>query len=145
MLAYAVLPRVSEFDRQIYEMVVPPDHCLRKVARVVPWDEFCALRARCMKKADGKHGRTVCKTDYQVEHARARQKATTSQDAEVRREHPKVERKLGEVMNRHNGRHARYRGRWKVLIQELMACTATNVKRLVRLFCAPGAEISTEA
>jgi len=45
-------------------------------------------------------------------------------------------------MNCHNGRHARYRGRWKVLIQELMACTATNVKRLVRLLCAPSAEIS---
>jgi len=63
----------------------------------------CPLVARCMKKVDAKHGRTVCKTDYQVEHARARQEATTSQYAEVRREHPKVERKLGEIMNRHNG------------------------------------------
>jgi IS5 family transposase len=95
-----------------------------------------------MKQAPAGHGRTVCKSDFQAEHRRARQKATTPEYAAVRREHPKVERKLGEVMNRHGRRRARYRGRWKVLVQELMACTATNVKRLVRLLCAPTAEIS---
>jgi len=100
----------------------------------------CPLLARCMKQPPKRHGRTVCKTDYQAEHQRAREKAATPQYTAVRREHPKVERKLGEVMNRHGGRRARYRGRWKVLIQELMACTATNVKRLVRLECAPAAE-----
>jgi len=89
----------------------------------------------------GTFGKTVRKNDYEVEYGRARQKATTPEYAEVRREHPKVERKLGELMNRHGGRRARYRGRWKVLIQELMACTATNVKRLVRLHCAPETEI----
>ena len=99
----------------------------------------CSLLAQCMQQAPGRYGRTVCKSDYQAEHQRARHKATTPQYAAVRREHPKVERKLGEVMNRHGGRHARYRGRWKVLTQELLACTATNVKRLVRLLCAPGA------
>ena len=103
----------------------------------------CPLMARCLKGTPQKtFGRTVRKTDYQVEYQRARDKSTTEEYAAVRREHPKVERKLGEVMNRHGGRHARYRGRWKVLIQELMACTATNVKRLVRLVCAPSAEVS---
>ena len=102
----------------------------------------CPLLAHCMKQPPKRHGRTVCKTDYQAEHQRARAKAATPQYTSVRREHPKVERKLGEVMNRHGGRRARYRGRWKVLIQELMACTATNVKRLVRLGCAPTREIS---
>jgi transposase len=102
----------------------------------------CPLLGRCMKQPPTRYGRTVCKTDYQAEHQRVRDKATTSQYAAVRCEHPKIERKLGEVMNRHGGRRARYRGRWKVLIQELMACTATNVKRLVRLGCARTAEIS---
>jgi len=105
----------------------------------------CPLRARCMKQSTRVHGRTVCKTDYQAEHDRVRRKATTPEYAAIRREHPKVERKLGEVMNRHGGRHARYRGRWKVLIQELMACMATNISRLVRLQCAPVGEISCEA
>jgi IS5 family transposase len=102
----------------------------------------CPLLAPCMKQAPRPHGRTVSKSDFQAEHQRARHKATTPQYTAVRREHPKVERKLGEVMNRHGGRRARYRGRWKVLIQELMACTATNVKRLVRLGCAPEAAVS---
>jgi transposase len=105
----------------------------------------CPLLGQCMKQAPQKKGRTVCKSDYQVEHQRARDKVATPQYAAVRREHSKVERKLGEVMNRHGGRHARYRGRWKVLIQELMACTATNVKRLVRLACAPKAPIPCQA
>jgi IS5 family transposase len=96
----------------------------------------CPLLSRCMKQPPREHGRTVCKSDFQAEHQRARQKVTTPQYAAVRREHPKIERKLGEVMNRHGGRRAAYRGRWKVQIQESMACLATNVKRLVRLGCA---------
>lgn len=106
----------------------------------------CPLMARCLKRTPQKaFGRTVRKTDYQVEYQRARDKSTTAEYAEVRRVHPKVERKLGEVMNRHGGRRARYRGRWKVLIQELMACTATNVKRFVRLRCALEAEVSYQS
>jgi IS5 family transposase len=105
----------------------------------------CPLMDRCVKETPQKaFGRTVRKTDYQVEYQRARDKATTEAYAVVRREHMKVERKLGEVMNCHGGRRARYRGRWKVLSQELMACTATNVKRLVRLVSAPIAEISCQ-
>lgn len=106
----------------------------------------CPLLARCMKQPPRQAiGRTVRKSDYQVEHQRARAKATTPQYAAIRREHPKIERKLGEVMNRHGGRRARYRGRWKVLMQELMACTATNIKRLIRLGCAPAAETTSPA
>jgi transposase len=105
----------------------------------------CPLLAQCMKQTPRRHGRTVCKSDYHAEHQRAREKVTTPQYTAVRREHPKVERKLGEVMNRHGGRRARYRGRLKVLMQELMACTATNVKRLVRLLCAPTAPIRCQA
>jgi IS5 family transposase len=97
-----------------------------------------------MKQPPKSRGRTVRKTDYQAEHDRARQKTTTTQYAAVRREHPMVERKLGELMNRHGGRRARYRGLGRVLIQELMASTAANVKRLVRLVCAPAAEIPCE-
>jgi len=107
--------------------------------------QTCPLLARCMKQPPRRYGRTVCKTDYQAEHDRARRKATTPRYAAVRREHPKVERKLGEVMNRHGGRRARYRGLGKVVIQELMASTATNIKRLVRMLCAPTAEVSCQA
>lgn len=104
--------------------------------------QACALQSCCMKEPPKRYGRTVNKTDYQAEHNRVRQKATTPQYAAVRAEHPAVERKLGEMMNRHGGRRARYRGTWKVLIQQLMVGMATNVKRLVRLQCAPTTEIS---
>jgi transposase len=99
----------------------------------------CPLRQQCLEKTPGAFGRSVRKSDYEPEHHRAREKATTPEYQAVRREHPKVERKLGEVMNRHGGRRARYRGRWKVLVQELMASTAANVKRMVQLLCAPKA------
>jgi IS5 family transposase len=99
--------------------------------------EGCSELNRCMNHPPkGKFGKTVRKSDYEKKHRRAREKANTAEYAAIRQEHPKVERKLGEVMNRHGGRRARYRGRWKVMIQELMACTATNVKRIVQLVCA---------
>jgi IS5 family transposase len=99
----------------------------------------CALLGKCMEKPPKYHGRTVHKNDYEKEYRRVRQKATTEAYASVRAEHRKVERKLGEVTNRHGGRRARYHGTGKVLIQELMACTATNIKRILRLLCAPPA------
>ena len=43
-----------------------------------------------------------------------------------------MERKLGEILNRHGGRRARYRGSAKTLAQELMASTTTNIKRIIQ-------------
>lgn len=105
--------------------------------------EGCPLISRCMgRPPQGPFGRTVRKNDYDAEYQRARQKATTAEYEEVRSEHPKVERKLGEVLNRHGGRCARYWGTGKVLVQELMSCMATNVKRIVRLMCAQTAPVA---
>ncbi len=100
--------------------------------------EGCALLSRCMTNPPhGPFGRTVTKSDYEAEYRRARQKATTPEYKEVRARHPMVERKLGELLNRHGGRRACYWGTDKVLTQELMAGFATNVKRIVRSLCAP--------
>lgn len=97
----------------------------------------CALLGQCMKNPPKHFGRNVRKNDYQKEYQRAREKATTEAYAAVRAEHPKVERKLGEIVNRHGGRRARYHGTGKILVQELMAATATNIKRIIRLLHAP--------
>jgi transposase len=99
--------------------------------------QACPLLEKCMKNPPKHFGRNVRKNDYEKEYQRVREKAKTEEYASVRAEHPKVERKLGEVVNRHGGRRAHYRGAGKVLIQELMACIATNIKRIVRLLCAP--------
>jgi IS5 family transposase len=104
----------------------------------------CPLRSNCMKKPSKPSGRKVYKNDYEVEYRRVHEKAATEAYAQVRAEHPQVERKLGEIMNCHSGRRARYRGSGKVFIQQLMACTATNVKRIVKLVCAPEVALTCE-
>ena len=45
MLYDSIQPHLSEFDQQVYRTVVGPDHYLRKVLRVVPWDDFYELLA----------------------------------------------------------------------------------------------------
>lgn len=97
----------------------------------------CPLMAKCLEKPPEKaFGRTVRKNDYQAEYERARRKATTAEYEAIRREHPKVERKLSELVRRHGARRARYRGCPRVLIQQVLAATAANVKRIVHLLDA---------
>jgi hypothetical protein len=107
--------------------------------------ESCPLLSRCMSHAPtGVFGKTVRKNDYEAEYQHARQKAKTAAYTSVRKEHPMVERKLGEILNRHGGRRTRYWGPAKTLIHELMATLATNVKELVRWFRAPTAALRPE-
>jgi transposase len=107
----------------------------------------CPLASKCMTdppKATAKHGRRVYRSDYHQELERARAKSKTEQYDEVRREQWKVERKLGEVANCHGGRRARSRGQPKVFIQECMASTATNIKRMIRLLCGERCALVSE-
>jgi len=93
----------------------------------------CPLLAECMAKLPAKHGRCLTKNDYQAEYEAARQLAQTEAYAQVRSEHPKVERKLAEIVRYHRGRRARYRGQSRVKIQYLLTGIAVNIKRIVRL------------
>jgi hypothetical protein len=97
----------------------------------------CPLLNRCMQKLPKAHGRKVIKNEYEAEYRRMRAKVKTPQYAAVRHEHPKIERKLSELVRRHGARRARYRTRWKVLCGQLMAAFVTNVKRIGQLLCAP--------
>jgi transposase len=98
----------------------------------------CPLRSQCLARGTAsKSGRKVNKNDYETEYQRARQRATTADYREVRKKHPKIERKLAELTRQHGARRARYRGRWKVLCQALLTALVVNVKRLVHLHCAP--------
>ncbi len=92
----------------------------------------CPLRDQCMARLPAKHGRTVIKNTYQAEYDRLYARAQTERYQEVRREHPKVERKLAEIVQRHGGRRARYRGRWRVKVQYLLLGLVVNIKRLVK-------------
>jgi transposase len=95
----------------------------------------CPLKKQCIDP-EQKHGRTVCKNDYEPEYEMVRQRARTDEYAEVKREHPKVERRLGELINRHDGRRARYRGTSRVFIQQVLGALTANVSRMIRLLDA---------
>jgi transposase len=96
----------------------------------------CPLRSACLAKPNARR-RVVVKNDYQAEYAAAQAKAQTPEYAQVRRRHPAIERKLSELVRRHDARHARYRGQPRVLYQGLMTSLVVNLKRLVRLLFAP--------
>ena len=95
----------------------------------------CPLKGQCIDPTQ-KHGRSVGKNDYQPEYDMVHQRAQTVAYAEVKREHPKVERRLGELINRHGGRRARYRGTTRVFVQQIAAATTANLKRMIRLLDA---------
>ena len=98
----------------------------------------CPLRGQCMAKPETTTGgRTVIKNDYEATYRAAREKAKTLRYQEVRRQHPKVERKLGELARWHKARHARYWGTPKVLIQALLTGLVVNIKRFVKLVEVP--------
>jgi hypothetical protein len=92
----------------------------------------CALREQCLANPQTK-SRTVVKNDYEAEYQAAQAKARTPEYAKVRKEHPAIERKLAELVRRHDLRHARYRGLGKVLRQALLTGVVVNVKRMVKL------------
>ena len=92
----------------------------------------CAMRAKCLANPTTK-SRTVIKNDYEAEYKAAQAKAQTPEYAKVRKEHPAIERKLSELVRRHDLRHARYWGLSKVLRQALLSGVAVNLKRMVKL------------
>ncbi len=69
---------------------------------------------------------------YQAEYDRLRARAQTERYQAVRRGHPKVERKLSEIVQQHGGRRTRYRGRWRVKIQHLLLGLVVNIERMVK-------------
>jgi transposase len=108
--------------------------------------DACPLQQQCVSDpGQGAFGRSVTKNDFEPEYQRARDRAKTATYTEVRREHPAVERKLNEQMNHRGGRRARYRGRGKVRIQELMAGLVSNVHCMLSWLETLRAEVSRMA
>jgi transposase len=92
----------------------------------------CPLRQQCLSRPSGQR-RAVVKNDYEAEYRAAQQQAKTAAYAEVRRQHPAIERKLNEVVRWHRARRARYRGRGRVQTQGWLTALVVNVKRMVKL------------
>jgi hypothetical protein len=91
----------------------------------------CSRRGECLAQPQTK-SRTVIKNDYEAEYQAAQAKAQTEGYRAVRQQHPAIERKLAELVNRHQARQARYRGQPKVRWQMLLTGLVVNLKRLVR-------------
>ena len=100
----------------------------------------CALQAQCLTTRSPKTGRSVLKHDYQAEYEAARARATTPAYAAVRQQHPRIERKLADIVRYHGGRRSRYRGQWRVQVQYLLTGLVVNVKRMVKLLRPQGAQ-----
>jgi transposase len=96
----------------------------------------CPLQGKCLETPPGKLGRAVAMNDFQADYDAARAKARTPEFAAARRQHWRIERKLGEMVRRHGARQARYRGHCKVLLQGLLTGIVVNVKRVVHLVAA---------
>ena len=94
--------------------------------------DACPLMKQCISTGQ-KHGRSVTLNDYEPEYALLRERKHTDEYAAVKKEHPKVERRLGELVNRLKGRRARYRGLCRVQVQKLIEGTIHNVKWMLRL------------
>jgi transposase len=92
----------------------------------------CPLRQQCLAGPTVQR-RSVLKNYYEAEYRAARAKAQTVAYAEVRRQHPAIERKLSEMVRRHDVRHARYRGQPRVHRQGILTALVVNLKRMVRL------------
>jgi transposase len=97
----------------------------------------CPLFDHCLGRLPKATGRQVVINDYAAEYAAAREFATSEPYRQIRREHPAIERKLADVVRRHAGRWARYRGRARVRIQYLLTGLVVNVKRMVQLLGTP--------
>jgi transposase len=95
----------------------------------------CPLRAQC-QAPNSRHGRSVNKNDFQAQYRAAQERATTDEYKEIRKEHPRIERKLNELVRWHDGRRVRYRGRLRVKVQYLLLAVVVNCKRIVRLLTA---------
>lgn len=92
----------------------------------------CPLRINCVS-AKNRGARKARKNDFQAQYNAAKQRATTDEYQQIRKEHPAIERKLNELVRWHNGRRVRYRGRLRVKVQYLLLGIVVNCKRILRL------------
>jgi transposase len=93
----------------------------------------CPLLHQCLETLPTHHGRTVIKNDYEAEYQAAWKLTETTAYAQVRHQHPRVERKFAEIMRFHHGRRTRYRNRWRVAIQYVLTALVVNIKRMLKL------------
>ena len=79
----------------------------------------------------------MIKNDYEAQYRAAQQRPQTAAYHAVRREQPRLERKLAAMRRWHAGRRVRYRGRLRVKMPYLLTAVVVNCKRIVKLLNLP--------
>lgn len=97
----------------------------------------CPVLAQCMPKLPQKKGRSITINDYQDAYDRAIERAQTPQYAQIKKQHPRIERKLSDMINTHDARTTRYRTKARVKIHYLLVGMVTNIRRIVKLVTTP--------
>lgn len=92
----------------------------------------CPLNAQCLMPGTNR-GRRVYHNDFIEQYEAVQQRVTTDEYKQIRKEHPRIERKLNELVRWHSGRHVRYRHRFRVKVQYLLLAVVVNCKRIVRI------------
>lgn len=102
------------------------------LASFAPHCQQCPLKAMCTVSKTGRVVRIHVK-EATLQRSRLRQRSEEWKQ-NYRSVRPKVERKIGHLMQRrHGGRRARVRGRDRVKADFSLLCAATNLKRLAKL------------
>lgn len=91
----------------------------------------CPLREQCLGAGSTSPYRIVVKNDYETQYLRAQDVARTAAYEQVRRQHPRIERKLADMIRNHGGRRVRYWGRARARIQYFATAVVVNIKRIV--------------
>jgi len=102
------------------------------IASFEPHCRDCPLKPTCTTSKTGRSVRIHAK-EATLQRSRLRQRSNEWKQ-QYRSIRPKVERKIGHLMQRrHGGRRARVRGRDRVQADFSLLCAATNLKRLAML------------
>jgi hypothetical protein len=110
----------------------PRDNGVRFIFSAPKQCADCPLRSQCLPHPTAQR-RAVLKNAYEAEYRAAQARAQTPAYAQVRKQHPSIERKLAELVRRHDLRRTRYRGLGRVLRQGVLTALVVNLKRMVRL------------
>jgi transposase len=140
VLANIAVPATIRLVAQVRTRLLDSAECFAQVRKSQCRD--CPLRSQCV--APSNHGgRKVTKNDFQAQYDAARKRATTDEYKQVRKEHPRIERKLNELVRWRDGRRVRYRGRLRAKAQYVLLAVVVNCKRIVRLLMtAPNAQFA---
>lgn len=94
------------------------------------WCNVCQLKSKCVKNEEG---RRIYISYYEPYFRQARERLATEEGKEAYRNRYRIEQKVADLTRYCGLRRCRYRGLERAEIHTLLATTACNIKRMVKL------------